>query len=39
MITALAAVLAVPTRGLAVDNEDGEIIYTLSGTSTDGEFY
>lgn len=22
-----------------VDNEDGEIIYTLSGTSTDGEFY
>ena len=22
-----------------VDNEDGEIIYSLSGTSTDGEFY
>ena len=90
MITALAAVLAVPTKSVAVDNntveivysgttatvtvadnissyvtvssgtsshvkivqsesfagvdattdnEDGEIIYTLSGTSTDGEFY
>lgn len=90
MITALAAVLAVPTKSAAVDNntveivysgttatvtvadnissyvtvssgtsshvkivqsesfagvdattdnEDGEIIYTLSGTSTDGEFY